>query len=282
MGLLTLLAKRFIAGETPESAVAAVEALRAAGMCASLDILGENVASKEDAVRTADNYIDLLRAIDEHHLPSHISLKLTQMGLDISEGFCHDNVRRILERAKAMGIFVRVDMEGSPYTERTLDLVRRWHEGFDNVGTVIQTYLYRSEKDIADLNRRKIRVRLCKGAYKEPKEVAFPRKEEVNANYVALIDLLMKEGSFPAYATHDGRMIEAVKESARRLGRTAKDFEFQMLYGVNRKGQRQLVAEGYAMRVYTPFGSHWFPYFSRRIRERKENLLFILKHLFKD
>lgn len=282
VGILTFMARRFIAGETVEKAVAAVKELNGAGMSASLDILGENVASKEDAVRTADRYIELLHCIDANKLETHVSIKLTQMGLDISDDFCHDNIVRILGEAEKMGIFVRVDMEGTIYTDRTLKLVHRWHEKFQGIGTVIQAYLYRSEEDVKELNRRSIRVRLCKGAYKEPATVAFPTKEEVNAHYVKLADLLIKDGDYPAIASHDGAMISAAKESARKHGRKPDNFEFQMLYGVNRKGQRELVKEGYRMRVYTPFGSHWLPYFSRRIRERKENFFFVVKHLFKD
>ena len=282
MRLLTFFAKRFVAGETAEEAVKAVKKLNGIGMSTSLDILGENVTNQEMAIKTADNYISLLQTIKDHALDSHVSIKLTQMGLDISDDFCYDNVSRILEKADSLNIFVRVDMEGSPYTERTLQLVYRWHEKFPKMGTVIQAALYRSEKDVEELNKRKIRVRLCKGAYKEPSSVAFPKKEDVNANYVKLVDMLMKDGDFPGIATHDGVMIRAALDAAEKYGRTKEFFEFQMLFGVNRAAQRELAEQGYGMRVYTPFGTHWLPYNLRRLRERKENVIFILKHFFKD
>jgi proline dehydrogenase len=252
------------------------------GMSTSLDILGENVKNQEMAIKTADNYINLLQTIYDHALNSHISIKLTQMGLDISDDFCYDNVSRILEKAGSLNIFTRVDMEGSDYTERTLQLVYRWHEKYKTMGTVIQSALHRSENDIKELNKRKIRVRLCKGAYKEPGSVAFQRKDEVNANYIKLTDMLIKDGDFPAIATHDGVMIRAALDAAEKYGRGKDSFEFQMLYGVNRAAQRELAEQDYGMRVYTPFGSHWLPYFLRRLRERRENVIFIAKHMFRD
>jgi proline dehydrogenase len=283
MRILTFLAKRFIAGETAESAIWAVKSLNSLGMTATLDILGENVKSQEQAVRTADNYINMLQTIADTGIDSNISIKLTQMGLDISDQFCFDNVSRILEKAKELNIFVRVDMESSDYTERTLQLVYRWHDIYkDIVGTVIQSYLYRSARDVAELNRRHIKVRLCKGAYKEPKSVAFTSKDDVNDNYLKLTDMLLANGSYPAIASHDGVMISKALDMAQKYGKGKSDFEIQMLYGVNRAAQRELVNQGYRMRVYTPFGTHWLPYFLRRLRERKENVIFIARHLFKD
>lgn len=282
MRLLTFLARRFIAGETAENAVAAVRQLNAMGMKATLDILGENVTNQEKAIRTADLYIELLQTIARTKIDSNISIKLTQMGLDISDDFCHDNVSRILEKASHLDNFVRIDMEGSDYTERTLKLVYRWHEKFSNIGTVIQSYLYRSEKDVAELNKRQIKVRLCKGAYKEPKNVAFQSKNDVNDNFVRLARTLLKEGNYPAIGSHDGAMIKASIEAANEFGLNKSNFEFQMLYGINRSAQRELVKQGYKMRVYTPFGTHWLPYYLRRLRERKENIIFIAQHLFKD
>jgi proline dehydrogenase len=279
---LTFLAKRFVAGDTVDDAVRAVRQLNGAGMSASLDILGENVKNQEMAIKTADNYIDVLQIIYDHALNCNISIKLTQMGLDISDDFCYSNVSRILEKAESLKLFTRVDMEGSDYTERTLELVYRWHEKFKLMGTVIQSYLYRSEKDIEELNKRKIRVRLCKGAYREPKAVAFQSKDDVNANYIKLTDMLIKDGEYPAIATHDGAMIRAALDSAEKYGRTKDTYEFQMLYGVNRSAQRELADQEYNIRVYTPFGTHWLPYFLRRLRERRENVIFIAKHMFKD
>ncbi len=280
MSILTIFAKRFITGETLDSAIEAIKHLNSMKMTATLDMLGENVSNKEMAIKTADSYLEMLDAIAQSGVNSNVSIKLTQMGLDISDEFCYENVSRILDKATALKNFVRVDMEGSPYTERTLQLVYRWHEKYPNVGTVIQAALRRSEKDIAELNRRKITVRLCKGAYKEPKEVAFQLKTEVNDSYIRLADMLLKDGVYPAIATHDDKMIKAALESAKKYGRGKDDFEFQMLYGINRSGQRKIAEQGYRMRIYTPWGTHWFPYYYRRLRERKENIFFIFRHLF--
>lgn len=281
MGLLTILARRFIAGETKEDAVKAVRDLNMLGIRTSLDILGENVTSEEMARDLANTYIDVLNTIDSENIKANVSVKLTQMGLDISDDFCFENVSRIIEAARDRGNFVRIDMEGSDYTQRTLDLVYRWADKYDNVGTVIQSMLYRSGGDIAELISRGIRVRLCKGAYKEPESVAFQKKEQVNENFVALAKTLLDSGIFHSIATHDDAMIDATKKHANEKGIGKDKFEFQMLYGINRSGQIKLAREGYGMLVYVPFGTHWFPYYYRRLRERKENILFVLKHLFK-
>jgi len=279
---LTFMARRFIAGDTVDQAIEAVKQLNDSAMSATLDILGENVSSQEMAIRTADNYINLLQTIADTGIDSNISIKLTQMGLDITDQFCFDNVSRILEKAQHVDIFTRVDMEGSAYTERTLQLVNEWNEKYENVGVVIQSSLYRSENDINELNKNKIRVRLCKGAYKEPASVAFQAKDDVNSNFIKLADMLLENGRYPAIASHDGAMIKAALDSSQKYGRSKDDFEFQMLYGVNRSAQRELAEHNYRVRIYTPFGSHWLPYFLRRLRERKENVLFIAKHFFKD
>jgi len=279
---LTFMARRFIAGDTVDQAIEAVKQLNDSAMSATLDILGENVSSQEMAIRTADNYINLLQTIADTGIDSNISIKLTQMGLDITDQFCFDNVSRILEKAQHVDIFTRVDMEGSAYTERTLQLVNEWNEKYENVGVVIQSSLYRSEYDINELNKNKIRVRLCKGAYKEPASVAFQAKDDVNSNFIKLADMLLENGRYPAIASHDGAMIKAALDSSQKYGRSKDDFEFQMLYGVNRSAQRELAEHNYRVRIYTPFGSHWLPYFLRRLRERKENVLFIAKHFFKD
>jgi proline dehydrogenase len=282
VGLFTFLAKRFIAGETKEEAFAAVCKLNKMGMRTSLDILGENVTSSDMACHLADQYIDLINFIDKQKIAANVSVKLTQMGLEVSDQFCFENVSRIIEAARSNGNFVRIDMEGSAYTERTLQLVFRWAEKYNNIGTVIQAMLRRSEDDIKELNRRAIRVRLCKGAYKEPSALAFPKKEEVNANYIRLTKLLLDSGLFHSIATHDEAMIAATKEYASQRGIERDRFEFQMLYGINRSGQARLVKEGYGMLIYVPFGTHWFPYFYRRLRERKENVIFIARHLIRD
>lgn len=281
MGIFTFLTKRFIAGETKQDAVNAVRRLNQMGMKTTLDILGENVTSKEMARDLADFYIDVLETISSAKITANVSLKLTQMGLDISDEFCFENVGRIIKAAREHGNFVRIDMEGSDYTDRTLQLVYRWAEEHDNVGTVIQSMLYRSENDIKELNQRRIRVRLCKGAYKEPASVAFPKKEQVNSNFIALMKLLLDNGAFHSIATHDDAMIAATKKYAEEKNVSRDKFEFQMLYGINRTAQLELVSAGYGMLVYVPFGTHWFPYYFRRLRERKENILFILKHLFR-
>jgi proline dehydrogenase len=282
VGLLTLIAKRFIAGETREQAFSAVRKLNMLGMKTTLDILGENVTSSQMARDLADSYIELINAIAGENITANVSMKLTQMGLDVSDQFCFDNVNRIIATAKSHNSFVRIDMEGSKYTDRTLQLVYRWAEKYDNVGAVIQAALYRSEGDITELNRRNIRIRLCKGAYKEPSMVAFQKKEEVNANYIKLMKMLLDSGIFHSIATHDQAMINATREYALLKGIPKDKFEFQMLYGINRSGQLLLVRDGYGMLVYVPFGAHWFPYYFRRLRERKENILFIAKHIFRN
>jgi proline dehydrogenase len=279
---LTFMARRFVAGDTADQAMAAVKQLNDSGMSATLDILGENVSSQEMAIRTADKYIDLLQMISDSGIDSNISIKLTQMGLDITDQFCFDNVSRILDKAQSLNIFTRVDMEGSKYTERTLQLVYKWHEKYQNMGVVIQSCLYRSENDVKELIKQKIKVRLCKGAYKEPGSVAFQAKDDVNNNFAKLADMLLKNGQYPAIASHDGVMIKAALDSAQKNGLSKDVFEFQMLYGVNRSAQRELAEHNYRVRIYTPFGSHWLPYFLRRLRERKENILFIAKHFFRD
>jgi proline dehydrogenase len=282
LGVFTFLARRFIAGENKEEAFNAVRKLNTIGMRTTLDILGENVNSGEMARNLADLYIDLVESIHREKVAANVSLKLTQMGLNVSDDFCYKNVSRIIEAAGKNDMFVRIDMEGSDYTERTLRLVHRWSEDYTNVGAVIQASLYRSEADIMELIRRRIKVRLCKGAYKEPASIAFRRKDDVNANYIKLMKLLLDSGIFHSIATHDDAMITATKEYALLKGISKGRFEFQMLYGINRAAQLALVREDYGMLIYVPFGTHWFPYYYRRLRERKENILFIAKHLFKD
>ena len=281
MSVLTIFAKRFVAGETKEQALPQVRKLNDAGIRASMDILGENVSSSEMARNLADLYIELVNFIAKEKVTANVSVKLTQMGLDVSDDFCFENVSRIIEAAKSHNNFVRIDMEGSAYTERTLQLVYRWAEKYDNVGTVIQSALYRSEKDIMELNRRKIKVRLCKGAYKEPATVAFQKKEDVNSNYIKLMKLLLDSGQFHSIATHDDKMIAATIEYAKQKNIGKDKFEFQMLYGINRPGWVKLTKDGYKLLIYVPFGTHWFPYYYRRLRERKENIFFIMKHFFR-
>ena len=275
------LSTRFVAGETLEEALAVCRALNAEGITVTLDHLGESVTSLEEAAEARDVYLRVLAAIEESKIQGNVSLKLTQFGLDLSAECCLANVGQLVALASGHHNFVRVDMESSAYTDRTLDLVRDLHARYGAVGVVIQAYLYRSAKDIEDLCGRSIRVRLCKGAYLEPHNVAFPKKEEVDRNFIELMKILLDGGIYPAIATHDEKMIEATKAhvQARKLSRDV--FEFQMLYGIRRDLQRQLVAEGYRLRLYVPFGKAWYPYYMRRLAERPANILFILRNLFR-
>ncbi|MBI3361982.1 MAG: proline dehydrogenase family protein [Chloroflexi bacterium] len=285
-------ASRFIAGETPEDAIHVIRGLNAKGISASVDHLGENVLSESDATRAADDYLTILDQICASGVKSHASVKLTQLGLDLGESVCLNNMRRILSRARDCGTFVRVDMEGSDYTERTLTVVRtiKHDYGFDNVGAVIQSYLYRSEKDVRELAEEGVRVRLCKGAYSEPPDRAFPKKKDVDGNYVKLTRILLEavsakpangNGLYPAIATHDEKMIRAAKSCAVEKKAPREAFEFQMLHGIRRDLQESLVREGYNVRVYVPYGSEWYPYVMRRLAERPANLWFILSNIFR-
>jgi proline dehydrogenase len=281
MGLLTLMARRFVAGKTADSAMRAVRKLNEQKICTTLDILGEDVTDRAEATRAADDYIGLLERIAQEKVDSNVSVKLTMMGLEIDKAFCLDNVRRVVAAASRLGNFVRVDMEGSNVTQATLDVVHAIFAESSNVGAVIQSYLYRSEDDIKALNKAGIRTRLCKGAYREPKSVAFQDKREVNANYRKLMHMLLERGPCPAIATHDTKLIAECKELVARNGIGKDQFEFQMLYGIRNALQRKLAGEGYRVRCYVPFGTHWLPYFMRRLRERRANVLFVLKNLFR-
>jgi proline dehydrogenase len=279
--------KRFVAGEQLYDITGTVAKLKVTGVQVTVDHLGENVASADDAARAADAYLSLLDAMSKAGLKTHISVKLTQFGLDVSEDVCFNNLRRVAERAKAQNTFVRVDMEGSAYTDRTLEAVRTVRKiGYDNVGAVIQAYLFRSEQDIADLCQQGIRVRLCKGAYQESADVAFPSKADVDANYIKLSQALLSATRdnadlYPALATHDEAMITAAKQYCRLNEISTTAFEFQMLYGIRRDLQEQLLKDGYNVRVYVPYGSEWYPYFMRRLAERPANLFFFLTNLFR-
>jgi proline dehydrogenase len=248
----------------------------------TVDNLGENVTNAEEARASAQLYHQLLDEIERDHLRANISLKLTHMGLDVDPGLARGIVQGLVEHAIRIGNFVRVDMEGSPYTDRTLELVQQIHAARgDYVGAVIQSYLKRSQADVEELLSRGIRIRLCKGAYKEPPEIAFRAKSEVDANYVNLMKLLLKSGLYHGIATHDPRMIEATIAFAKAEKIGPDRFEFQMLYGIRRDLQQQLRQEGWGMRVYVPFGTEWYPYFMRRLAERPANLLFIVRNLFR-
>jgi proline dehydrogenase len=270
-------ASRFVAGETLDGALAAVRELNAKKLTASLDLLGESVHNEAEARAAAKEYLVMLDRIHEERVDSNVSLKLTQMGMDISEELCVSIMHEILERARRYGTFVRLDMESSDYTERTLRLFedRLYPNYSENVGIVLQSYLYRTEADVERAIALKCRVRLCKGAYKEPAAVAYPEKRDVDANYVRCMHRLLLEGNYPALATHDPAMIAEAKRFVKEKGIAHERFEFQMLYGIRRDLQEQLVREGYNLRVYVPFGTQWYPYLMRRLAERPANVAFI-------
>lgn len=269
------VSRRFVAGEELDEALAATKVLNQQGLHVSLDYLGENVADEQEAQVTARGYREILDRIHDSAADANISIKLTALGLDISRELCDENLTQILEHAGQFPIFVRVDMEGSVYTERTMDITLRMHERFEHVGTVIQSCLYRSKKDVEQLILQGVRVRLVKGAYKEPKAMAFQVKSDVDRNYVRLMTLLLQRGNYPALATHDEAIIDAACKFARSNGISPGSFEFQMLYGIRRDLQEKLVSQGYNVRVYVPFGSQWYPYLMRRMAERPANLMFI-------
>jgi len=285
-GVARRAARRFVAGETIDDALAAIRELNAQGITATLDHLGENVETREDAARATDDYLKVLDAIGQAGLTSHVSVKLTALGLDLGDDLCRENVARILAKAKEVGTRVRIDMESTEYTDRTLAIYRRLRAEYDNVGIVIQSYLYRSEADIAALCEEGAHVRLCKGAYKEPPTRAFPKKADVDASYVRLMKMLLSaparaKGTRAALATHDPKMIDAARQYAEEEMVPRDEFEFQMLHGIRRDLQQQLVADGYAVRVYVPYGTEWYPYFMRRLAERPANVWFIVSNFFK-
>ena len=271
------LVSRFVAGVGLNEALENVQKLNAAGLTATLDYLGESVSSAAEAGAAAAQYIAILHGIERSSAQCNASLKLTQMGLDVDRELCVRNVERIITQAAQFGNFIRIDMEGSGYTQVTLDIFNELFARQQNVGVVIQAYLYRSEEDIRALNKLGARVRLCKGAYNEPASVAFPEKADTDKNYVKLMQMLLSEGNYPGIATHDEKMIEATRNYASQQGIPLDRFEFQMLYGIRRDLQDQLVREGYRMRVYVPYGEEWYPYMVRRLAERPANILFVLK-----
>jgi proline dehydrogenase len=273
------MAARFVAGDTLADALETGRRLNPDGISLTLDHLGENVTSLAEASDSREVYLRALHEIAASGVQANVSIKLTQFGMDLSEPSCRENVEQLVRRAAELGNFVRVDMESSEYVDRTLALVRDLHALHGSVGTVIQAYLYRSRADIEDLCDRRIRVRLCKGAYLEPHSVAFRSKADVDRNFVELMQILLSRGTYPAIATHDERMIEATCQYARKHDIPRAAFEFQMLYGIRRDLQQKLAADGYRMRVYVPFGKAWYPYFMRRLAERPANVLFLAKNL---
>jgi proline dehydrogenase len=275
-------AKRFVAGETIPVAIQAVSELNLAGIVATLDHLGEFVFSEEEAVQSADYCIETLDVIAKAGVKSNLSLKMTQLGLDISRELCMRNMRRILDRAAYYNNFVRIDMEDFAHNEISIEIFKELQREYGRtLGLVIQAYLYKSEKDIADLNQFKPNLRLVKGAYKEPVEVAFPNKEDVDKNFIQIIEKHLLYGNYAAIATHDTKIIEHVKQFVRTHHIPNTQFEFQMLFGIRTEAQEQLAKEGYTMRVYVPFGNDWYGYFMRRLAERPANVGFVLKSMFK-
>ena len=282
MGFLWIFAKRFVAGQTLEQALPRIKEINDKNMLVTLDILGENVTNKEEPERFLDGYIDVLDTIAREKIVGGISVKPTMMGMDIDMDMCRANLTRILEAAKKNDILVRIDMEGTKYTQQTVDLVIDLHKEFSNMGTVIQAYLYRSEEDVRRLIDAGISIRLCKGAYREPAELAIQNMKDIRANFIELSKLLLADTNVRhAIATHDEQLIQWTKEWTAEQGIDKERFEFQMLYGIRASSQEQLVKDGYVFRTYVPFGTHWFPYFYRRLRERKENIWFVLKNFFR-
>jgi proline dehydrogenase len=273
------VARRFVAGETLEDAVSAAREVNRTRHSASLDLLGENVSDEAGARRAAAGYLAIFDRIAAEKVDANVSLKLTQLGLDLDQSLCQELLERIVAHAMENGNFVRVDMEGSAYTERTVEMVKRVRAKYAGMGAVMQSYLYRTEDDVRNLLAAGCRIRLCKGAYKEPPEIAFVKKEDVDANYVKLMKLLLPSGIYHGIATHDPAMIRATRDFAREKNISRDQFEFQMLFGIRTDLQRQLVREGYRLRVYIPFGTDWFPYFMRRLAERPANLMFFLRNL---
>ncbi len=278
------LASRFVAGETIEEAMSTVRDLNASNLSASLDLLGESVLHAEEAQRACRTYLDLLERIHSAKANANVSVKLTQMGLDIDEQLCVSNMRAIIGQAKQYDSFVRIDMEQSSYTAKTLQLFTDvLHPEFGNAaGVVLQSYLRRTASDVDAMIALRARVRLCKGAYQEPEDVAFPKKSDVDANYIACMERLLERGDYPGVATHDVKIIDHAKAFAKQRGISAERFEFQMLYGVRRDLQYRLRREGYNMRVYVPFGTHWYPYLMRRLAERPANIAFITANILKE
>jgi proline dehydrogenase len=279
------LSSRFVAGMTVEDALRATASTNILHMSVSVDNLGENVTNVAEAKESATLYHEMLNEIAERKLDANVSLKLTHMGLDVDDKLARSIVDDLVAHATRLGSFVRIDMEGSPYTQKTLDVVRDLHRRPGNaghVGAVIQSYLHRSERDVEELCAEKIRIRLCKGAYKEPAEIAFQAKSDVDGNFVKLMKILLKSGTYHGIATHDPAMIDATIAFARAEKIAPSSFEFQMLYGVRRDLQETLVRDGWGMRVYIPFGTEWYPYLMRRLAERPANVAFLTGNVFKE
>ncbi|MGI8654762.1 MAG: proline dehydrogenase family protein [Pyrinomonadaceae bacterium] len=281
--LFKKMTTRFVAGENIEEATAAIRQLNALGCTASFDHLNESVANAAETSEEVREYLRVLARIDETSIKSNVSIKLTQFGLDLDTELAYRNARAIVEDAARRGNFVRVDMEGSVVTQKTIDVFKQLREefGVNDVGIVLQSYLRRTFADAENLLKIPARIRICKGAYNEPASVAFPDKKDVDENYIKVMKLLLSSGTYHGIATHDPRMIDATVEHMQREGIKKEAFEFQMLYGVRRDLQEQLARDGYNMRVYVPYGKHWYPYFMRRLAERPANVWFIMKNILR-
>jgi len=273
--------RRFVAGEALDDAIQVAHTLNKEGLQVALDLLGENVTDDKETRSAAQDYINAIEFIERTHVDANISVKLSALGLDISRDLCEENLSTVLERASKQKTFVCIDMESSNYVEQTVDMILRMHERFEHVGTVIQSYLYRSRKATEQLILQGVRVRLVKGAYKEPQAIAYQNKSDVDHNYVQLMILLLSRGNYSAIATHDEAIIDAACKHVRNHGISKSSFEFQMLYGVRRDLQEKLVEQGYNMRVYVPYGSQWYPYLMRRMAERPANLMFVMSNLWR-
>lgn len=283
MKLPFIFAKRFVAGETFEQTIDKVKALNKKNINVSLDLLGENVTERAVADQTVEAYIDLIKGIDQHGLKSNISIKLTMLGLDIDRDYCRDNLFKLLSVAKEHKKFVRIDMEGSPYTQLTVDMYKEALSKFGSkvVGIVLQAYLKRTRNDVQELAKVGGDVRICKGAYKEPAEIALKEMSDIKKAYLEYAAHLIETTAYPRIATHDDDLINAIKEYTQQKGISKDRFEFQMLYGLRQSTCEQLAADGYNVRVYVPYGTMWLPYFTRRLAERKENIFFVLTAMFK-
>jgi proline dehydrogenase len=281
--LFKKLTTRFVAGENIEEAIAAIRELNAEGCSASFDHLNESVANSAEAEGEVKEYLDILARIDETGINSNVSIKLTQFGLEIDPELAYKNARAVVAESARRGNFVRVDMEASSVTQKTLDIFQRLRAefGLNEVGIVLQSYLRRTYSDAEELVKIPARIRICKGAYNEPPDVAFPEKKDTDENYIRVMQLLLLSGTYHGIATHDPKMIQATIDFATKNGIGKDAFEFQMLYGIRRDLQRQLAKDGYNMRVYVPYGKHWYPYFMRRLAERPANIWFVLKNMVK-
>jgi proline dehydrogenase len=272
---------RFVSGEELEDGLSAVKKVNSEGAIATLDHLGEEVSEREEATAAAEVYLNALDRINKWGVDTNVSAKPTQLGLKIDPELCEQNFARMIEKAKGYDNFVRMDMEGSDCTADTLEVFKKLRKKYDNVGIVIQSYLYRSEKDVEEVLELGGRIRLCKGAYKEPKEIAFPKMEQVNENFLKLMEEMLKSGIYHGIATHDEKLIEKTKQFAQKNNILKESFEFQLLYGIRTELARQLIKDGYNVRIYIPFGRQWYPYFMRRLAERPANMFFFIKNFLR-